>query len=124
MLLKLHPFQHDSIRPAAQSKLSPKYFSPYLVLENIGSVAYCLDISPGSLVHPTFHVSLLKKAHGIVHTIHPLPSVDHNYGLLYIPEAIVERKLAKRNNKVAVKVLVRWQGCPLTNATWEFLDDW
>lgn len=74
VFLKLHPFQQQSVRSTAQTKLSPKYFGPYLVLERVGSVAYRLDLPSSTLVHPTFHVSLMKKTHGIFRTVHPLPA--------------------------------------------------
>lgn len=115
--MKLHPFQQLSVRSVDQTKLSPKYFGSYLVLEMVGSVAYRLDFPLGSLIHPTFHVSILKKAHGVTHTITPLPFVDNNSGLLYMSESILERKLVKRVNKAVVKVLVRWRGRALPEPT-------
>ena len=43
------------------NKLSPKYHSPYKVLQNIGSMAYKLELLAYSRVHPVFHVSYLKN---------------------------------------------------------------
>ena len=43
------------------NKLSPKYYGPYKVLQNIGSMAYELELPASSRVHPVFHVSYLKK---------------------------------------------------------------
>lgn len=61
---------------SSQHKLSPKYYGPFLVLKKVGNVAYRLDFPASSLVQPTFHVSLLKKAHGNTHTVSHLPSVE------------------------------------------------
>ena len=46
------------------NKLSPKYYGPYKVLQNIGTMAYKLELPASSRVHPIFHVSCLKKVIG------------------------------------------------------------
>jgi hypothetical protein len=43
------------------NKLSPKYYGPYKVLQNIGTMAYTLAFPASSRVHSVFHVSFLKK---------------------------------------------------------------
>jgi hypothetical protein len=43
------------------NKSSPKYYGPYKVSQNIGSMAYKLELPASSRVHPVFHVSCLKK---------------------------------------------------------------
>jgi hypothetical protein len=45
-----------------KGKLSPRYISPFKILERKGEVAYQLKL-PGSLsnVHDVFHVPQLKK---------------------------------------------------------------
>ena len=51
-----------SIKEAKKdNRLSPKYYGPYKVLQNIGTMAYKLELPPSSQVHPIFHVSCLKK---------------------------------------------------------------
>ncbi|KAL8139484.1 hypothetical protein V2J09_005505 [Rumex salicifolius] len=39
------------------------------------------------------------------------------------PEEILERKMVKRANGVATKVLIKWKGFPAEKATWEFYQD-
>ena len=46
------------------NKLSPKYYGPYNVLQNIGTMAYKLQLLASSRVHPVFHVSCLKEVIG------------------------------------------------------------
>ena len=43
------------------NKLFPKYYGTYKVLQNIGTMAYKLELPSSSQVHPVFHVSCLKK---------------------------------------------------------------
>lgn len=75
--LKLQPYVQSSLAPRSHQKLSFKYFGPYVVLERFGSVAYKLDLPPSSLVHPIFHVSLLKPAPSTKYKIcSSLPDVD------------------------------------------------
>ena len=59
------------------NKLSPKYYGPYKVLQNIGSMAYKLELPASSRVHPVFHVSCLNKVINdkiLVQTM--LPEID------------------------------------------------
>jgi len=45
-------------------KLNPKFYSPYKIIQNIGMVAYKLEIPVKATIHHVFHVSLLKKKVG------------------------------------------------------------
>ncbi|KAJ0545001.1 putative nucleotidyltransferase, Ribonuclease H [Helianthus annuus] len=113
--LKLQPYVQSSLRLHRYSKITQKYFGPFQVIKKIGSAAYTLDLPAGSQLHPTFHVSLLKRAYGP-----PIQSVS-------IPEtpvqtlqplAILDRKLAKSGNRAVVKFLVQWKNLPSHDATW------
>nr|XP_043617939.1 uncharacterized protein LOC122589678 [Erigeron canadensis] len=73
VLVKLHPFAQHSLKNHRNRKLSPKYFGPFEVLQRIGKVAYKLALSREAQMHHTFHVSLLKQAHGSNLQVIPLP---------------------------------------------------
>ncbi|XP_076935063.1 uncharacterized protein LOC143601564 [Bidens hawaiensis] len=98
--LKLRPFVQTSLKTQKYSKLGPKYYGPFLVWEKI-----------------VFHVSLLKKAHGQHLPVIPLPT---NPRFMFQPRAIVDRRLVRKGNSSVSQVLVHWQGVPLSDATWEF----
>jgi hypothetical protein len=75
VFLRLQPYKHMSLKQDKKdNKLSPKYYGPYKVLQNIGTMAYKLELPASSRVHPVFHVSCLKKVIGdniLVQTIFP-----------------------------------------------------
>ncbi|KAJ0920389.1 putative nucleotidyltransferase, Ribonuclease H [Helianthus annuus] len=118
--VKLHPFAQQSLKTHHNRKLSPKYFGPFLVIKKVGKVAYKLDLPPTAQIHHTFHVSLLKKAQGSL-----IPTADLPQGPRFVlqPRAVLDRQLVKRGNKAAMKVLIHWEGLPMTDASWEFLED-
>ena len=65
MFLRLQPYKQMSLNQAKKdNKLSPKYYGPYKVLQNIGTMAYKLELPASSRVHPIFHVSCLNKIIG------------------------------------------------------------
>ena len=71
--------------------LSPKYYGPYKVLQQIGSMSYKLELPASSRVHPVFHVSCLKKVIGDklpVQTI--LPELAEEGKIILEPEEINE----------------------------------
>jgi hypothetical protein len=76
------------------NKLSPKNYVPYKVLQNIGTMAYKLELPASSRVHPVFHVSCLKKVIGDnipVQTI--FPELDEEGKIILEPEAIIDTRI-------------------------------
>ena len=88
VLLKVSPMK-GVMRFGKRGKLSPRYIGLFEVLKRVGDVAYELALPPGlSGVHPVFHVSMLKKYHGVGNYILRWDSVPLDKNLSYEEESI------------------------------------
>jgi hypothetical protein len=105
--LKLQPYKHTSLSIHRCLKLHSKYYGPFRVLGKIGNTSYKLLLPDGCKLHPTFHVSQLKKHLGAkaIPTPH-LPLLNPDGTILIAPEAILDRKLIPR---VQVPFLFQWR---------------
>jgi hypothetical protein len=61
VFLKLQPYVQSSVGNRANHKLRFKFYGPYQVIEKVRTIAYNLQLPPGSAIHVMFHVSQLKK---------------------------------------------------------------
>ncbi|XP_070019872.1 uncharacterized protein [Nicotiana sylvestris] len=100
------------MRFGKKGKLSLRYVGLYKIIQRIGQVAYKLELSPEmSMVHPVFHVSMLKKVFGDPSTIVPIEIIEVNEELSYkeIPVSILDRQVRKLRNKEIASVKVLWR---------------
>lgn len=102
-------------------KLSPRFYGPYEILEKMGAVAYRLALPTGSKIHNVFHVSLLRKHLGpLTQATTQLPPVSNDSIVLPQPEAVLDRRVVQKGKyRPKEEVLIKWQGAPLEDATWE-----
>lgn len=120
--LKLQSYRHTLVAKRPNQQLSPKYFGLYQILQKVGIVAYKIILPKGSNVHPSFHMSQLKRRVGpkvIVASI--LLVVDYKGNPEIKPDAILEKKAIKKGNQASIQVLVKWTNLDPSNATWEDL---
>ncbi|KAD4981816.1 hypothetical protein E3N88_18487 [Mikania micrantha] len=125
VLLKVSPWK-GIIRFRKGGKLSPRYVGPFQIKARVGKVAYRLDL-PEELneIHPTFHVSHLRKclADELAHV--PLNDIEVDDRLNYIeePVAIVDTKEKQLRNNTVHQVRVQWKHRKSSNTTWKTEDE-
>ena len=87
----------------------------------MGTVAYKLKLLENSLIHPVFHVFMLKKYTKRAAVKGLLPQViDKNAGKV-LPLAILDQRMVNKRERSAKQVLVHWNGMTAEDSTWE---DW
>lgn len=111
VLLKLQPYAQTSVVSRPYPKLAAKFYGPYNIVQKIGSVAYKLQLPPGALIHPVFHVSQLKSfisdhspVYSDVSQIAELDAAD------VFPEEILD-------GQVVPQVMLKWSKLPASSAT-------
>ena len=60
--LRVKRFQQHFFSNNPTTKLNPKYHGPFPIVSKVWKIAYKLQLPDGVLIHPIFHVSLLKKS--------------------------------------------------------------
>jgi hypothetical protein len=117
VLVKLRPYRQTSVAGKRNHKLSKRYFGPFAIIEQIGEVAFKLQLPAESKIHPVFHSSQLKPFHG---TSENDPTIDAEVPPDTHPIAILDWKI---ENNVPSQVLVQWSNSFPEDSTWESLSD-
>jgi hypothetical protein len=118
--LKIQPYKLRKLAKRLNQKLSPRYYGPFEILQKIGNVAYKLKLPADTKVHPVFHASLLKKAIKPNTEPQPLPAcMNEDWHLEPGPEEALD---TRRNAQGEVEVLVKWEGLPTFENSWELAD--
>jgi len=103
------------------NKLSPKYYGMYKALQNIGTMAYKLELPAATQVHPIFHVSCLKKVIAdklLVQTI--LLELDAEGKIILEPKVVKETRTLELRNRSILEYLIKWKNLPIEGSTWEY----
>ncbi|XP_022640511.1 uncharacterized protein LOC111242275 [Vigna radiata var. radiata] len=117
--LKIRPHKQTSMPTRLHPKLSARYFGPFKVLQQIGKVAFKLQLPDTSRIHPVFHVSQLKIAVGTKQVEKDLPDELQAAGPMFWPLKILDRRQQQRNKELIPQILVEWQEGGKEGATWE-----
>ncbi|KAD4385790.1 hypothetical protein E3N88_25959 [Mikania micrantha] len=120
-LLKVSPWK-EVVRFRKMGKLAPRYVGPFKILEWIGKVAYKLELPPElSNVHPTFHMSNLRKSLADQDLQVPLDDirVDDTMHFVKKPVEIMDREVKKLKRSRIPIVKVRWESKRGPEFTWE-----
>lgn len=121
VFLKLRPHRQHSVVQRIHQKLTPRFFGPYQIMKKIGQVAYKLKLPPTSKIHPTFHVSQLKKAEGnyTTTTTTQLPiSLESEKGDI-TPAKVLSWRDKFDGGQHKREWLIQWEGMDVGDATWE-----
>nr|GFB35074.1 putative reverse transcriptase domain-containing protein [Tanacetum cinerariifolium] len=97
VMLKVSPWK-GVVHFGKRGKLNPRYVGPLKVLEEIGKVAYKLDLPKElSRVHNTFHVPNLKKCHVDEPLAIPLDGFhfDDKFHFVEEPVEIMDREVKR-----------------------------
>ncbi|KAD4586323.1 hypothetical protein E3N88_23924 [Mikania micrantha] len=121
VLLKVSPWK-GVVRFGKKGKLAPRYVGPFKILKRIGKVAYKLELPPElSNVHPTFHVSNLRKCLADQDLQVPLDDIriDDTMHFVEKPVEIMDREVKKLKRSRIPIVKVRWESKRGPEFTWE-----
>ncbi|KAI3776002.1 hypothetical protein L1987_45762 [Smallanthus sonchifolius] len=125
VLLKVSPWK-GIIRFRKRGKLSPRFIESFKILARVGQVAYRLDLPVEfSGIHPTFHVSHLRKCLADDTAHMPYDEIEVYKILNYVEEpiAILDRAEKRLRNKSIHLVKVQWKHRKGSEATWEKEDE-
>ena len=119
VFLKLRPYRQKTMAHRSNQKLSPRFYGPFRISDKVGHVAYRLQLPNITQIHPIFHVSQLKQAIGYSTPLLQLPpQLNDNLEMTAEPETI----LGTRHISNGMEVLIKWQGLPNHEASWEPLE--
>jgi hypothetical protein len=117
VLVKLRPYRQVSVSGTRIHKLAKRFFGPFKIVQQIGDVAFKLELPPSSKIHPVFHASQLKPFHG---TIDASPALPPDSTTMPMPVAVLDWKT---NGELPPQVLIQWSDAFPEDATWESLPD-
>ena len=109
--------------PHQVTKLTPKRYGPFKIIEEISPVAYRLQLPPAWTIYDVFHASLLSPhsetpSHGPNFSRPPPDLIGGEEE--YEVESIHSHQYFGRNKKL--QFLIRWKGYTPSNDTWEPAD--
>ena len=101
------------------AKLTACFYSPFMTISKVGTIAYKLQLPETSQVHPVFHVSQLKKAIDTP-TVQPtIPSEFEGDKPEWPLEGVLAYGTIQEHHSARPQVLIKRQSKPKEEAIWE-----
>jgi hypothetical protein len=120
VFLKLRPHRQHSVVKRINQKLAPRFYGPFKIIEQIGAVAYKLQLPDQSKIHPVFHVSLLKKAVGDYTVQTDLPKdLEVILDEEVYPVKVLGTRVTLQNGEPTPQSLIQWKDKSVDDVTWE-----
>ena len=117
--VKLRPYRQKSLARKVNEKLCARFYGPFEVEARVGQVAYKLKLPSDSKIHPTFHISQLKKAVGEPLEVVPIPlQLTSEAELVVEPEGVLSTRINAQSGQE--ELLIKWKGLPSHESTWEW----
>ncbi|KAL0421317.1 UNVERIFIED_CONTAM: hypothetical protein Slati_3154600 [Sesamum latifolium] len=125
VLLKLTPQIWKKVSSKTVHRgLIPKYDGPFEVVSKVGSLAYRLKLADRLKIHPTFHVSFLKKFHHDLldmarQQTRRAPPVIRKEFEKTVLQILDHRTMGQSKKNRRTDYLVQWTNESEADATWE-----
>ena len=116
--------KRSSLKLGKYRKLAFRYCGPFEVVKRVGEQSYQLALSLHLHVQDVFHVSLLKQY--VANPEHVLEIDDtilvNQEEFPLKSEMILESQEKHLRRRTTRRVLVKWNGYPIEDASWEYWD--
>ena len=107
-----------NLKTIYHKKMKPKREGPFFITEVLGQVTYRLQLLAAWRIHDVFHAALLRpyKENGIYEEnfVKPPPELEEGEEVYDVETILNHRKRGR-----GYQYFVKWQGYPITNASWE-----
>ena len=107
-----------NLKTIYHKKMKPKQEGPFFITEVLGPVTYRLQLPAAWRIHDVFHAALLRpyKENRIYgeNFVKPPPELEEGKEVYDVETILNHRKRGR-----GYQYFVKWQGYPITNASWE-----
>jgi len=113
-------------------KLTERYVGPYRVKRVVNANAYELELPASLKIHPVINISHLKEYRDgaqafpdrPVRLTRPEPAaIDDNGAPAWDVDRLLDHRKVRRGTRQIDQYLVEWKGYPISEATWEPIEN-
>ena len=113
-------------------KLTEKYIGPYRVKRVVNANAYELELPASLKIHPVINISHLKEYRDGTGAFpdRPVPltrpepeALDDNGAPEWLVDRLLDHRKVRRGARQVDQYLVEWKGYPISEATWEPIEN-